>query len=550
MRVKFIFGTLFLSLILIVPVSAKSTWESAKSYFQNRKIEMEVLNKPQSFMKRGDFVKLLMLDIGYQIPPTQKLFPQPFLDLPQKGEWTPYISKAYKSGLLTKQDYFRPNQPIKRIDAFRLVLQAQGFSIPLTYDKLVYKDLISLEHKRIANKIMQLGIYQPTGNLFKPNAFLKTEEAAILIYQFALLEESDQSLMEKEKPQTSRLKNIEYLESVNQQIKNKYYRLEKVDEGKLMDGALEGYVKKLDDPYSVYFPPQENADFNVSLEGNFEGIGAYLEETDQGIIIQSPISGSPAEKAGLQAGDLIIKVDGKEVNKMKTSDITKLIKGPAGTLVKISILRQNQELNFEITRQHIEIPALKSEWKGDILLITFSSFSSRADTEFADLIQKAKLEKPNFKGVIVDLRNNPGGFLDVVEKILPYWVPEAETLVQLKYRNSTEIDLSPKNQLLTNTKTAIIQNKSSASASEILAGTLKDYQKARIFGETSFGKGTVQEIIQYNNGSALKITVAEWLTGKGNSINGTGVKADEEIVNNPNTLADEVLDAALNWINR
>lgn len=537
------------------PASAdEALYQKARDYFEQEGIIKSTTRfTDNQKITKVEFLKIVLQNTGYNPDPKIRFIPTPFKDVNAHAWFAPYVQKAYRIGIVPKTEVFSPSASLRRIDAMKMILELEGYTVPKVYKTKVseYRDLKTEQEKALAAKILDLGVYTPiSSRLFGAQNSLIKRDALELIYKFRLIGDTDQALLNKT-PVTitigePTLQNIEYLESVRDQLFSKYYKAEDLEEKKLMDSAIQGFVKGVGDPYSVYFPPQESASFNDTLQGAFEGIGAYLEETDSGIIIQTPIKGSPAEKAGVESGDIIKKVDGKDVTGMKVIDVVVLIKGPKGTSVTIEFERQGKSVTFTIMRDRVEIHSATAEVKNGILIISLTQFGAQTSREFSDIITKYK--DTSLRGVIVDVRSNPGGFLTTAEDILSYWIPENESVVQLKYKTYTQDNKASKNQNLENLRTAILINKSSASASEILAGTLKDYGKAKLFGETSFGKGSVQEVIQYQNGASLKVTVAEWLTGKGNSINHVGVKPDTEVIDDKTTTNDEVMDRAMQWM--
>ena len=548
-----------LLLSFVFQVQAESSlYERARIYFEENDILQKKTRKSdQKKACKVDFLKIALENVGFS-PNVKILFvPTPFKDVKAKSWYSPYVQKAYRLGLIEKSENFCPKCAVRKRDVYDFMLRLEGHTIPLVYNrKLKYKDLKTEEERRLVAKILDLGLDEAySDKIFGINISLDRKELLELVYKFVLLSESEQIKFSppKEEAQTyeikisnPNLKNLDYLESVKDQLFNKYLHSKDLDEEDLMYGAIQGFVKAAGDKYTLFFPPVESDDLKEYLEGSFEGIGAYLEQTDEGVIIQSPIKGFPAEKSGVLSGDIIKKVDGKDITGLNLNEIVKLIKGPRGTEVTIEFERKGKAIEIAIVREVVNIPTVTAEVKDDVLIISIAQFIGNTSQKFSDLITEHYND--SIKGIVLDLRSNPGGFLSAAEELLAYWIEENNVTIQVKYKTYTNDITAGKNQKLLGVKTAVLQNKASASASEIIAGTLKDYEKARVFGETSYGKGTVQEIIQYNNGSSLKVTVAEWLTGKGNSINAVGVVADEEVENKKETEEDEVLKAAKKWV--
>ncbi len=314
----------------------------------------------------------------------------------------------------------------------------------------------------------------------------------------------------------------------------------------LLDGLKKGAVASVGDPYTVYMSPDEAKEFNSDLDGKFEGIGAELSQEEGLIVIVSPIKGAPAEKAGLQPRDIVVEIDGESSTEMTVSEAVKRIRGEKGTEVKLGIVREGEKLEFTIKRDTIDIASV--EWTSDngTGVITISRFSS--DT--TDLVRKAAQEF-NDKGitkVILDMRGNPGGLLDQAVGVSEVWLEKGSTVLDEK--RGDEVIQSFKTEkapIFKDVKTIVLINEGSASASEIVAGALKDNNKATLMGEKSFGKGSVQQLLELSNGGALKVTIARWYTPGGKNIDKEGISPDNEIartVDDIKAKRDPQLDAA------
>lgn len=299
-----------------------------------------------------------------------------------------------------------------------------------------------------------------------------------------------------------------------------------VADDNLFYSSLEGLVAAANDPYTVFLRPQKAERFSQDLAGSFSGIGAELGMKKDIITIVAPLPESPAEKAGIKAGDQILAVDGKDTFGWTLDEAVNKIRGTKGTAVKLLILSNGSSAPKEISiiRDTIVIKSVKWEMKNNAAYIKVSNFNE--DT--AGLFDKAisELVNKNPSAFIIDLRNDPGGFLDTAVRLASEWIPKG-TVVTEKFSDGHEENyISDGKHRLDNFKTYVLINQGSASASEILAGALQDYGKATIVGEKSFGKGSVQEYEQLPDGSGLKITVAEWLTPKGRHINNNGIEPD------------------------
>lgn len=307
-----------------------------------------------------------------------------------------------------------------------------------------------------------------------------------------------------------------------EKIKNDY-AYQPVDEVKMFYGAIEGIAASLGDPYSVFFEPQIAEEFQKDLAGEFDGIGAEIGIKDGAIIVVAPLLDSPAESAGLKAGDKILAIDGKDTRGMALDAAVKLIRGKKGTKVKLTITRDGaaEAKDYEITRDKIVIKSVQWRMEGDIAYIKILQFGTETSRDFDNIVGKVVLKNP--KGIILDLRNNPGGYLDAAIKMAGEWVPD-DIVVYERFKSKDEGFKANGKGRLKDFKTIVLINKGSASGSEIVAGALKDWNRAILVGEKSYGKGSVQDYNEFSDGSALKLTIALWLTPNGNSINGEGVE--------------------------
>ncbi len=308
---------------------------------------------------------------------------------------------------------------------------------------------------------------------------------------------------------------------------DKYY-LGEIDEQSLKEGAIKGYIEGLNDPYTEYISKEDMEDYMEDTMGNFVGIGIYMiedTETNQ-IMVLSPIKGSPAEKAGIQPGDYIVSVNGETCTADDMTVISTKIKGEEGTTVKLQILRGEETLNFEITRENIIVNPVEGEvLENHIGYIAFSSFDENTADEF-----KTKFEELQAQGItslIIDLRNNGGGIVDEALQIAGYIADKDSVLLyEVDKDNKETVEKNESNPII-NMPVIILTNENTASSSEILAGALKDLGKAKIVGTTTYGKGVIQQILTLPDGSGLKITTEKYLTPNRTEINEIGIKPDE-----------------------
>lgn len=306
----------------------------------------------------------------------------------------------------------------------------------------------------------------------------------------------------------------------------------------LLNGAKEGLVKATGDPYSEFFTAEEAEKFFSSLDGEFSGIGAELGMRDDRLTVISTLDGTPARQSGLKAGDAIIQVNDQSTQDWSITKAVTNIRGKKGTTVKLTVLRGGEVKTFNITRADIENPSVRSEIiAGNIGVISISRFSDKDTVELArEAAQRFKQQ--GVQGVILDLRGNGGGYVQAAQGVAGIWIEGGKVIVEERADGETIETLRAQGEpILDDMPTAVLINGASASASEIVAGALKDYGIATLVGQTSFGKGSVQQIVAVPGGGQLKVTVAKWFTPNGNNINGEGitpsvkVKLTEEDVN-------------------
>lgn len=317
--------------------------------------------------------------------------------------------------------------------------------------------------------------------------------------------------------------DIRKIETAMDLIQGQYYQ--DVDRTKLVDGAINGMMESLGDPYSSYMGKETAQQFEQSIEGSFTGIGAEVAAENGKVVVVTPIKGSPAEKAGLRSKDIILSVNGETLDGLDLNKAVSKIRGPKGSQAKVKIQRSGSPdaLEYTITRDNIDMETVTAHMESDgVGVITITQFSLNTAERFKE--ELAKLEKQGLKGLVIDVRNNPGGVLSVVIDIAQQFVPSGKTIVQVEDKNQKREEEKSKGSRK-NYPVTLLMNKGSASASEILAGALQQSAGAVLIGENSFGKGTVQTSYdkQMGDGSLLKITIAKWLTPNGTWIHKKGL---------------------------
>ena len=306
--------------------------------------------------------------------------------------------------------------------------------------------------------------------------------------------------------------------------------IENFDDTELSEKMYAAMTDAMDDPYTCYLTKEQMMAFTDDSSGRMSGIGVVIAEEDGHCVIKEVLEDSPAEKAGIKAGDIITEIDGTDVSGMPITEISAMTKGVENTNVNISVMRGTKRLDFNVERKSIELKYVTGKCDGNIGYIKITEFSQVAAEQFKTML--ADLEKQNIKGLIIDLRNNPGGIIDVVAEIADTILPEGLiTYTVDKYGNRRDI-LSAEGEL--DMPVAVLVNGGSASASELLAGALQDRKKGIIIGTQTFGKGIVQGLYSLSDGSGLKITIQKYYTPNGVCINGIGITPDYVIENDGN----------------
>jgi len=321
-------------------------------------------------------------------------------------------------------------------------------------------------------------------------------------------------------------------------------------------GAIKGLVASVGDPYSVYFPPVDSKEFQDTINGSFEGIGMEVGIKDKILTVIAPLKNTPAEKSGIKSGDKVLKINDTSTNDMSIDAAVNLIRGPKGTVVRLTIFREGADKPEEIsvTRDTIDIPTLDSTLRPDgVYVITLYNFSASSASLMTDALHS--FAKSGSHSLIIDLRGNPGGYLDSAVNIASYFLPEGDTIVTEDFgtNGSPRVYRSKGYDLLDlkHIKVAVLVDKGSASASEILGGALQQHDVAPLIGETTYGKGSVQKIMEITGDTTLKLTIAKWLTPNGTWISKKGLDPDIPVTVTDQDAAnhvDPVLNRALDYL--
>jgi len=321
-----------------------------------------------------------------------------------------------------------------------------------------------------------------------------------------------------------------------------------VDDEKAADNIFKAYLEAYGDKYTVYYTPDEYKSLMESTSGTFYGIGAVCQKADDGsILISEAYEDAPAYKAGIRNGDKVIKVNGEDITGMDLSVAVALIKGEKGTDVNLTVIRNSEEKNFTVTRDKINVKTVSYHMMdNNIGYIYVTQFDDVTTEQFKAAVDD--LQNQGMEGLIIDIRNNPGGVLTTVVDMLDYILPNG-LIVYTETKDGKKTEYSGSDGHEINIPMAVLVNGNSASASEIFAGAMQDYEKAQIIGTQTFGKGIVQTIRQLTDGSAVKYTIAKYFTPKGQDIHGKGVTPDQ-VVELPDDATEDVqLNAAVEYIN-
>lgn len=347
------------------------------------------------------------------------------------------------------------------------------------------------------------------------------------------------------------------------EVNTKFVDKSKIDQSKMVYGAISGMVGSMGDPYTVFLPPQQNKDVKGDLNGLFEGIGAELGSKDNAIVVIAPLKDSPAEKSGIKTGDWIIKVDGQETSSWSLPETVSKIRGPKGTKVTLNILhpKETMPVDIPIIRDTIKVNSI--EWKTitatqsglvgqKVAYLRLSRFGDQTDIDWDKAVAEIKgkmATDPTIKGLVLDLRNNPGGYLNSAVYLGSDFLSDGVIVKQASYTGDVQTYSVKRQGKLLSVPLVVLVNQGSASASEILAGSLQVRKRAKVVGMQSFGKGSVQEASDVGSGAGLHITVAKWLLPDDTWINGKGLTPDIKIEQDQNDPTKDLqLDKAIETV--
>ena len=483
---------------------------------------------------RGDFIRAAVEAVGLKDLAVDQRQDLPYRRIPKALE--PYIRVAHKKNALEAFGFdLLLAQGITRGDALRVLTNLTGFD---TAKPAVFKDVkVGTPDERAVRVAVDRGWMEPIdGDLFGVRRMLLGREALALLRKVSGSPEVQSPDIQTNAPtikfnlmtnkRIGNLPKTQILEAIWGAIEKEFLYTDKIDLDEAAFKAAEGLIDSLGDKYTTFMRPARARQFQTQIEGEVSGIGAQVEFLDEVLTIVSPIKGSPAEAAGLKAGDKVIKVDGVPLAGLSFLDAVEKVRGPKGSKVKLTINRAGIEFDVDVMRDIVRVPEATITWQGDVLVVQISQFGRITETELRSTLVNTTLSKTP-KGIILDLRSNPGGLLTAADTVTSLFVPKGSDFVEVRARKDTTRQKTTLEPVVGNSiRMVVLVNEGSASASEIVAGALQDMKRATIVGAKTFGKGTVQQVLQFTDESSLKMTIAEWFTPNGKKIDGVGVFPD------------------------
>jgi carboxyl-terminal processing protease len=502
-------------------LEAKSIIEQSEKFYPDRNIT------------RGDFVLWAIKNTGYF---GEGKVRQVFSDIKNTDLLAPYAFAAWQAGAV-EGETFRAGQKISRLEAMEILFAIEGIHSERVFGKeKVWKDgPTDPVANGILKKAVQLGFLEESEGKIFPQNFVSRLEAAQILKKVLTWRTS------RDKATTTitiqKTRNFGNFDAVLQEIENNYVYRDKLDKEALSEAAIRGMLEELKDPYSVYFDEKQKKNFLSMFESSgtedqsIIGIGVQIASDKEGrIVILNVLPQGGASTAGLQPGDIIVSVDGIFLYGKSTEEASAFIQGKENTIVNLEITRGTNTFTVPIVRKKIEvkgIPHISYEVRDGIVWIRLSIFSGEVVQKFQAILSENVTSST--RGIIIDLRNNGGGLLDASVEMLNEFLPKDTSVLRLiSSDENTSVRLQTDGKFQ-NVPIVVFQNEYSASASEIFSGALQDNKRAKIIGRKSFGKGTAQEFVTFSNGSALKLTINEWRTPNGNTVNGVGITPDIEL---------------------
>ena len=480
---------------------------------------------PNKTLTRGEFVKYLLVSSGISS------------DNLQGSNVEDFSAELRKFGIDSKVG---SSSSINLVGALSIAMKWYGVPAPKLFDVEKFRqNTANLSPSAFYAPIMaRAADLELINSVANPFASLTRRDFAVMVANLELFDAKvqtttveypevimiDAELLSNNKTFLTQ-EQYDIFEDVWNKILTEYVDKGEITKEEMFYGALHGLVDSLDDPYSVFQEPEAKEAFKEGLNNEVEGIGASVSFNENGqLVVISPLVGSPAEEAGILANDIIKSINGKSTDNATLTELVSRIKGPTGTSVKLTVLRGGKTLEFNIVRAEVKVPAITYEVTSkNVAIVKIPNFSLGVGDAFTNFLEQ--VDESKLSGIIIDVRNNPGGYLQGATEIADHFLEGGVPIVRTVDSDGKETVINATSGApLANLKTVVLTNGGSASSSEILAGALKDKANAKLIGEKTFGKGTVQVLINYTDNSALKLTVAKWLTPNGTTINKVGIK--------------------------
>lgn len=495
----------------------------------------EVLKvQDNAIVTRGEFLRSAVVLFGFDVEKGKRM-KLPFRR-PVPRNLLPYIQVALeRSALEAFGTDFLHAQGVTRGEAVQVIVALRNLKPRVTGPH--FGDVPEGGALAAAVHVaLERGWFDPLRqNVFGVRKVLTGKEATLLLQRVLGEAPISQKLQKTETPVVHiRLETIpavelpreDVLRSVWRIINKLYlYKEEKLKGEEAVYNAIDALVKSLKDPYTIFMRPTPAQEFQTQIQGEVSGIGAQVEFIDGVLTIVAPLPGSPAKKAGLLPGDHIIEVGGESLQGLGFLEAVNKVRGLKGSVAKLKIRRNGSELEVSVERDTVRVPEIELSYVKDVAVIRLVQFGQTTEKEFRSLLQKVQDSHPH--GIILDVRDNPGGLLNAADVVLSAFLPEGSTVATIAALDGKYDEVTDNPPVVDPAvRVVVLVNKGSASASEIVAGTLQDAKRATIVGEKTFGKGTVQQLVDFTDQSSLKLTVAEWLTPAGRKIEGKGVTPD------------------------
>ncbi len=510
--------------------------ETAKKVFSQKELSSPFYGYKST--RRGDFLRWVINNSEINLLQFSDA-KTPFIDISSDEPISEYVSNAYVLGALhqfEKDKKFLKNKKITRLQAVQILIDIEGISLYQDYSNGMEAEWNDLPNESFEKNIILVAIQKgllkgDENNFIYPNNPLSRTDALWMLYVYN--SQKDSSSENNKRDENSKFETLQRVEHL---VETQYWHTGEIDLHQLEDAAVSGVVDSLDDDYSVYFPPEQAEKFTnyINEEGDFEdeeyaGLGVVVQGANEGgMVITQVFDGSPAEISDIRVGDVVIEVNGENVQELSVSEIAKKIKGPVGTSASLSILRGNKKITKRFIRKKIFIEDLSSvttEIVDGIVWIKVRAFKSFTAKDFRKALEENVKDNSNIRGVIVDLRYNPGGLMNAAQEMLGEVLPDGSIAVRLYSNFGEEVFYVNGSNDYTDIPLVIFQNEYSASASEIFSASIQDYERGEIIGTTSYGKGIAQTLFTLKRGS-LKLTTAEFRSPLQNVIHKIGISPD------------------------